>query len=385
METAVHFGAGAIGRGLIGYLLHYSGYRLVFSDTDETVIEQINRTNSYDVILMDEGNKRVTLDCVYALNSKTQEDQIIKEIVKAKILTTSVRVENLKYIAPLIAKALKLRKTKTNTKIDILAYENAFMASSKLKNLILKNGISEEELNSIASFANTVTDRVVKNLEIDGESVIEIGASYEATIGQTELSDPHSKPIKDVDYVDNISLYVERKLFLVNGGHYACAIIGNLLGYTDMDLALRDDKVMEIMRGMMEEVGAMLNEKYSIPEAETNEYITFVIERYLAAQNHDEVSRVSRNPKRKLSKNDRIVAPALELEKRNMPFESLATVIAAGYLYNNKKDSESVEIQKYIEEHSIDGALVTFSELEIGSKLYQTVLSKYQTIKEWRK
>lgn len=47
--TAVHFGAGNIGRGFIGLLLHESGYDLVFSDVNAGLVAELNAADSYEV------------------------------------------------------------------------------------------------------------------------------------------------------------------------------------------------------------------------------------------------------------------------------------------------------------------------------------------------
>ena len=39
---AVHFGAGNIGPGFVGLLLHEGGYELVFSDVSAPLVEAIN-------------------------------------------------------------------------------------------------------------------------------------------------------------------------------------------------------------------------------------------------------------------------------------------------------------------------------------------------------
>ncbi|MBZ6373149.1 MAG: mannitol-1-phosphate 5-dehydrogenase, partial [Microbacterium hominis] len=46
---AVHFGAGNIGRGFVGLLLHDGGYELVFSDVAASLVDAINATYSYTV------------------------------------------------------------------------------------------------------------------------------------------------------------------------------------------------------------------------------------------------------------------------------------------------------------------------------------------------
>ena len=46
---AVHFGAGNIGRGFVGLLLHRAGYQVVFVDVVDELIDALNRTPSYQV------------------------------------------------------------------------------------------------------------------------------------------------------------------------------------------------------------------------------------------------------------------------------------------------------------------------------------------------
>ncbi|MCU1631679.1 MAG: mannitol-phosphate 5-dehydrogenase, partial [Micrococcaceae bacterium] len=38
---AVHFGAGNIGRGFVGLLLHEAGYEVVFADVADALIDQL--------------------------------------------------------------------------------------------------------------------------------------------------------------------------------------------------------------------------------------------------------------------------------------------------------------------------------------------------------
>jgi mannitol-1-phosphate 5-dehydrogenase len=44
--VAVHFGAGNIGRGFVGLLLHRAGYQLVFTDVIDDLINTLNTTPS---------------------------------------------------------------------------------------------------------------------------------------------------------------------------------------------------------------------------------------------------------------------------------------------------------------------------------------------------
>ena len=47
--VAVHFGAGNIGRGFVGLILHRAGYQVVFADVVDELIDGLNSTPSYQV------------------------------------------------------------------------------------------------------------------------------------------------------------------------------------------------------------------------------------------------------------------------------------------------------------------------------------------------
>src|ERR687893_616473 len=63
---AVHFGAGNIGRGFIGQLLHESGYDITFVDVEDDVVDALKAEGRYEVILADEGEEHVPVDRVSA-------------------------------------------------------------------------------------------------------------------------------------------------------------------------------------------------------------------------------------------------------------------------------------------------------------------------------
>ena len=66
---AVHFGAGNIGRGFVGLLLHEAGYEVVFSDVAAPLVEQLQQAESYTVSTVGQRPATTVVDGFRALNS----------------------------------------------------------------------------------------------------------------------------------------------------------------------------------------------------------------------------------------------------------------------------------------------------------------------------
>lgn len=107
MKTAIQFGAGNIGRGFIGMLLAQAGYRVIFADVSEVIIDRLAADQKYTVHVMDTEVEDVEITNITGIMSNGEA--IIDEIAKADILTTAVGLRVLGFIAPTIAKGIQKR------------------------------------------------------------------------------------------------------------------------------------------------------------------------------------------------------------------------------------------------------------------------------------
>lgn len=70
-KKAVHFGAGNIGRGFVACFLHEAGYRVVFADVVDALVDSLNAKPSYNVVeLGTNGTTQKTITNYVAINSK---------------------------------------------------------------------------------------------------------------------------------------------------------------------------------------------------------------------------------------------------------------------------------------------------------------------------
>jgi len=380
---ALHFGAGNIGRGFIGYLLSKTGYELCFVDVNEEIIEEINETNSYKVELLDDNSTRETVSPVTALNSIKEREKVIQAIIEADLITTSVGVENLSKIADLIAEGLLKRIEKNKTKVDVIANENAVNASSTLKQEVEKNLSTEEmkEISKYVGFPNSAIDRLALSKEIDGEEVALVEPIYEWVINKSEMKDTELPAIEDVIYVEDLEPYINRKFYLINMAHAATAYIGYRAGEKTIQSTLRVPDLEEFIRAVLDEVKKYIIKDYHFSPDNINSYIEKTLKRFKNKNISDDVRRVGRAPIRKLGHDERLIKPLRNLYGLDLPVKNLSIVIAAAFLFDNPDDEEAVRLQKYIQEYGIESAIAHFTGIE-NSELVNKVKKNYCELKE---
>jgi mannitol-1-phosphate 5-dehydrogenase len=380
---ALHFGAGNIGRGFIGYLLSKTGYDLCFVDVNEEIIESINQTNSYKIELLDDNSTRETVSPVRALNSIKEKDKVIEAITEADLITTSVGVENLSKIAGLIAEGL-LKRIKTNkTKLDVIANENAVNASSTLKKEVEANLSAAEmkEITKYVGFPNSAIDRLALSKEIDGEEVALVEPVYEWVINKSEIKNTELPPIEDVIYVEDLEAYINRKFFLINMAHAATAYVGYNAGEKTIQSTLADSKMRKFIKAVLNEVKQYIIIDSHFSAEELDAYIEKTIKRFKNENISDDVRRVGRAPIRKLGTDERLIKPLRNLYQLDLPLKNLSIVIAAAFSFDNPEDKEAVRLQEYIQENGIDKAVPNFTGIE-DEELINKIKEYYHKVKD---
>lgn len=365
---ALHFGAGNIGKGFIGYLLNKAGFDVCFVDVNQSAIDKINRNNRYLVELLDDDHTVEVISPVSALNSITQKEEVLNSIVKADIITTSVGIGNIPRIAECIAKGLLKRIEINKTKINIIANENAINASSTLKKEVEKY-LSNEEINKICEyvgFPNSAIDRLALSKENEEDEVALVEPIYEWVVNESEMVNNNLLYIKGATYVANLTPYIERKLYCVNMAHAATAYLGFLNGEKTIQDTLKNHVIESIVKGALNETAQYFIKEYDISSEEINIFIEKILLRFRNKNISDDILRVGRSPVRKLGVNERLVGPTLRLYEKEYPVKYMAMLVAAALLFDNPEDEESVILQEYIKENGIEESIRHFTGIDDG-------------------
>lgn len=382
MALAVHFGAGKIGRGFIANLLHQTGYHVVFADVVQETIDKLKKEQQYTLFLIDHNYDEQLIDDVDAYSTINEADKVVDAIQEAEVVTTSVMATNLDKVAPLIAKGLKRRVGSHKPKITVMACENAMMGTNILVKAMLATGeITTDELNEVGVYPNTAVDRVVFDGHHHGKDGIEIGDAYELAIEKNKLADTNTQPIKNAEYVENLEMYLQRKIYMINCGHAISAYLGQANGYKTVQEVLKDPQLLEqVKTAMMESAGA-LEKKYGFEHTTLVTYMNkMFVKRMTTPGLSDPVERVGREPIRKLAANDRIIGPALQCEAYKLANDHLLHGAAYGFHFQNPDDQQAVEIQTSIEQNGIKKTVAKYTQQPVDSRIVAVISDDYEQI-----
>ncbi|MBT2513517.1 mannitol-1-phosphate 5-dehydrogenase [Arthrobacter sp. ISL-30] len=346
---AVHFGAGNIGRGFVGLLLHEAGYEVVFADVADALISQLSTAGSYNVHEVGEQPQVKTVDNFRALNSATQEDSVVEEISTADVVTTAVGPHILKFVAPVIARGLAGRAPELPP-LQVMACENAINASDLLHLEIRAawDGAAGD-LDAVAVFANTAVDRIVPNQEPGKGLDVTVETFFEWVIDRTPFGD-YVPVIPGATFVDELEPYIERKLFTVNTGHASAAYFGYAAGLEKISDAMADPGVAAKVRAVLDETTQLLVAKHGFAESEQEAYVQKILARFTNPHLPDTVNRVGRAPLRKLSRHERFIGPAAELAERGITPVALLDAVSAALRFDDGADDEAVELAQVLGE-----------------------------------
>ena len=369
---AVHFGAGNIGRGFVGLLLHQGGYEVVFSDVADQLVDAINAVDSYTVHEAGPGGVDHEVTGFRAVNSRTDPEVVADEVATADVVTTAVGPTVLRFVAPSIVAGLR-RRSAGAAPVQIMACENAIGATDLLRAEI-ENAAGEDaaELTARAVFANTAVDRIVP-AQPEGSGVnVTVEPYFEWAIEAPPFGDALPE-IPGAHFVEDLGPYIERKLFTVNTGHAATAYFGAQAGIERISDALADPAIAAAVSAALEETSAVLTAVHGLDPAELAVYRATILDRFRNPELVDTVQRVGRQPLRKLSRHERFIGPASMAAERGLSTAALVGAVAAALAFDDPADEQSVQMQELERTEDAAAFTATVTGLEAEHPLFSAV------------
>lgn len=386
-KTFVQFGAGNIGRSFIGRLFAEAGYRVVFIDVDSRLVSLLNERRSYPVVVKqnDRPDQVRLIGGVSAIDGRDRE-AVIDVLTQADGMATSVGQRGLQAVLPLLAAALELRAANNAPPLDLIIAENLRSGAAWFRqNLgpLLPEGF---DLDSRLGLVETSIGKMVPIMPQDAlnEDPLQLFAEPYDTLIVDRLGFRREVPaLAGLKPVNNITAWVDRKLFLHNMSHAALAYLGY---QANPELiycwqAMEPPAVVDAVRAALLQSAAALNRAYpdDLPQEELAAHADDLLNRYCNRALGDTLHRVGRDLGRKLAREDRLIGACLLAAKHGLPFDSLVPPIRAALKFAAPDEQGRVgeadqRILQAVAERGPRAVLGEIAGLDAGQSMDQRVL-----------
>jgi len=371
-------GAGKIGRGFIGQLFYRSRYKLWFVDSSAEVVTLLNNEKKYRIDIAKEAvdeTEYIELEGAFTLEQLSEIQEVVNRI---SIMVTSVGAGNIEKTAAFFKNILLNRDLEKS--LNWLICENANSPADQIRSMLLKDctfpfkefvthklGLIETQVLRTGMMAK---EEILKHepLAVRMQDWWTLPMDKDAIVGSLPA-------VKGFKPKTNFKNELIRKLYTFNGTNGPISYIGWANGYKilhESALAFRDffDEIQkESAHGLIHEFG--------IAEKDQKEFMGLAMKKYTDPSLNDSIERNSRDLRRKVSKDERLVGPALLCLKHGRKPVAYAKAIAAAYSYDGSEDEGTKVVVQMIREKGIEETIQKYSELTKDNELFQLVLTAY--------
>ena len=337
------FGAGAIGRGFLANKFSSKKYELNFVDKNRQLVKKLNnkkffysaliKKNKYNLKkiflnkafhISDEIN---TYDVVFCCVGPNQCYEIASKFENAKLILSC---ENDKSTVEGI-------KNLSNNKNVFFAIPDVITSNTASPNLLNKDDLT------------IVTE--------NGELILEENNKVSF--------------LKEVKKVSKRSFEMHwySKFFIHNSPHALLAYLGWLKKYKYIHQAMKDKNISKIVKGSMKEITSALIKTKMVDKKFALMYMRKELSRFSNKLLFDPISRVAREPIRKLSADNRIILSLrLSLFNSQLPINT-AIGVKAALQYFDKDDDQSIYLKNLKSSLSENEILKKISGIELDDPL----------------
>ena len=333
----VLFGAGKVGRSFIGQLFSTGGYEVVFIDINKPVIDALNISGQYKVIIKSDKEKIMNINNVRGVHSDDYEN-VIHEVATAGIIAVSVGLDGLEGVFHLLAKGLLKRKSSgENNPVDIIIAENIRDGDLYFRRRLTQLLPDEYPFDKLVGLIETSIGKMIpimqkKDLKDDNLQVF--AEPYNTLILNKKGFKNPIPAIIGLAPKDNMKAWVDRKLFIHNLGHSSAAYIGYLHNpeFIFMHEALSVKEIRSQVRETMLQSAHILLEKYpeEFTEKDLVEHIDDLLFRFQNKALGDTIFRVGCDLIRKLGPQDRLSGAIKEAMEFKLPYEKILYALVCG-------------------------------------------------------
>lgn len=351
MSKIVIIGAGKTGRGFLARLLKEQD--IYFVDKNKDLVDALNGEQKVCIEFFGGRKPALTFGFRGAYTWETVNADIF---AGAEVILVAVGGSNLADVGK------ELKKYVTDS-TKIIVCENASAPAKKLKTAMDMPALRVAESTVFCTTIEKEASSLVINsewypyLQYDGD-----------TFGDLALD--------GLKAVFNFGGFLDRKLFTYNSASCIIAYLGALKGYTMYGDAANDPEILAMLDKNYEIINECICREYGYEENDQKEFALLSRDKFTDRTLADTVTRNAREPQRKITPAERIVAPMLLQQKYGKDSSVLEKALAAALLYT---PDEETEWKAILAEKGYEGVLQDICALDKDSAIFARVLNLAET------
>lgn len=317
MSKVVIIGAGKTGRGFLARLLN--GHEICFIDKDPQLTEALNREKAFEVRFFGDKKPPVTVHFSGAYTWNTVDASVFSG---AEVILVAVGGTNLADVGA------QLRKYVAKDS-RIIVCENASQPAKKLGEAI---GLPQLRIAESTVFCTTI-EREAGALAINSEW-------YPYLQFDSAVFSGDAPALEGLKPVSNFGGFLNRKLYTYNSASCIIAYLGAYKGYSVYGDAANDPQILALLDVNYESINRCICQEYGYTPQDQREFALLSRDKFTDKTLVDTVARNAREPQRKLTHAERIVAPMLLQQKYGMDSSVLERTLAAALLYTPPEETQ---------------------------------------------
>ena len=356
MRNAVIFGAGRIGRGFLGQLLHRGGYAVRFVDGAAALVAALAESGRYRIDIA--GRPDLTETIPVTGTCLLGDAARLRELVQgADLLACAVGAGNLAALAAAVGPALAGRERP----VDWLICENAEGPAATLRAGLLDAGVAAD---FVARHLGLVETQVLRS-GMDAEPAI-LAVDPLAVRMQDWWTLPCDAeafrngvpPIPGLEPRAPFAHELQRKVYTFNGLNGPIAYLGARAGHRLLHESAHDPRLQALFAQVKAEANHGLIGEFHVDSIEQARFQELAWSKYRDPALADPIARHARDSARKLGPAERLIGPAALCLKHGREPVAYAAAIAAAIAYAGAPDDAgSARVQASLSGGGIDAVL----------------------------
>lgn len=320
MKNLLVLGAGAIGRGYLPWVFDEPDVTLTFCDNNDDLLADLIALGSYPTYMTAGGQylrKVVTVNEVFHIDRITDD-----QLKKFDFIITCVGPRAF----------LGLTDFFKRVTAPIVCFENDRQVVQTMRMLLGREDV-------YFGVPDVITSNSA-SLQLLEESPLALITENGQTYCEAAAAGMGGK----IHYVSDEEMHRQwmAKLYIHNTPHCIAAYLGSMLNLAFLHEVLACDAARLIVEGATEEMALMVQNAFGVDSEFTQFYASKELQRFANTLLFDPISRVAREPFRKLEPDGRLVGAARRAFMEGIEPKNVLVGIYGAFSYRNRNDQDAI-------------------------------------------